>query len=144
MLIQRMIFRGQTADFVFQELESEHLTVMPVQSNESHPKELRSTPKLRVATVDGWNLANHLGWSWNPINNGIKLPINWCRISAINSMCVFFSPKRFFQVPWGPGPFISAKRYWIAEMNKNRNYVWCLMVWFLEPDGLKGWAPKAG
>ena len=21
-------------------------------------------------TVDGWNLANHLGWCWNPINNG--------------------------------------------------------------------------
>ena len=23
-------------------------------------------------TVDGWNLANHLGWCWNPINNGIN------------------------------------------------------------------------
>ena len=29
-------------------------------------------------TVDGWNLANHLGWCWNPINNGINyLSLNW-------------------------------------------------------------------
>ena len=91
-----MIFRGQTSDFVFQELESEHLTVMPVQSNESHPKELRSTPKLRVATVDGWNLANHLGWSWNPINNGINYLSTGAGFQP-STVCFFFSPKRSFR-----------------------------------------------
>ena len=38
-------------------------------------------------TVDGWNLANHLGWCWNPINNGINYqPKLVSRISAINSI----------------------------------------------------------
>ena len=31
-----------------------------------------STDKGTKHTVDGWNPANHLGWCWNPINNGIN------------------------------------------------------------------------
>ena len=40
-------------------------------------------------TVDGWNPANHLG-CMKPYKEWVKLPINWCRISAINSMsCIW-------------------------------------------------------
>ena len=41
---------------------------------------------LEVILLMAEILNNYLGWCWNPINNGINyLPINWCRISAINS-----------------------------------------------------------
>ncbi len=37
-------------------------------------------------TVDGWNLKQPPGMVLKPYKYWDKLPINWCRISAINSV----------------------------------------------------------
>ena len=51
-----------------------------------------------------WWLKSCTTWDvWNPTNNGInmdKLPINWCRISAINSRIV----KKYHRNSIGPTP----------------------------------------
>ena len=52
-------------------------------------------------TVDGWNLANHLGWCWNPINNGIKTTYRVVHFTGIFPRPQFppCSPKGWTFVP---------------------------------------------
>ena len=67
-------------------------TALPaVSSEKSMP---RSTKSLYRSVVITWN--HYCGWKkscttldgWNPINKWDKPPINWCRISSINSITI--------------------------------------------------------
>ena len=61
-----------------QKLQSE----IPLPGRQTRTQPIQLLPELLGwgnTTVDGWNpLPNHLGWCWNPINNGISTTnLNW-------------------------------------------------------------------
>ena len=77
----------------------------------------RNSCVILCDTVDGWNPANHLGWCWNPINNGISTTnLNWLAISSRWSISKFHpsAEKPFLQI-YGPshrGWFHSHLGWW--------------------------------
>ena len=63
-------------------------------------------------TVDGKNPANHLG-CMKPCKSWDKLPINWCRISYINSSFANFLGLKKLNLSENPMKSGSRKRVWI-------------------------------
>ena len=95
---------------------------------------------IRVLSVNSqycWLLKSgdrHLGWCWNPINNGISTtyqPINWCRPDFSHQQYARWWFQIFFiyTPPWGNDPIWRSIFFkWVVQPPTRMSVV-CLDVW---------------
>ncbi len=100
---------------------------------------------LRHFPYNTWNPANHLGWCWNPINNGRKttcpstgLVVHWST-EAFGVLLMARAISRFLLYPFSEVPYLSkpvefsllnVERWsqWKARKKINAKRLYCLML----------------